>query len=294
MMKSMTGYGSGSVDIRSQKWFVEIRAVNHRYLEVKFRGFGDNPLLEMQIQTEIKKKIARGSITVHMYSRDPEPVSTVAMDELAFSSYQKTILELAVNKGFDVQSNERLFYHILGIKGVMKEINGVSKQIIRYDEIEPALIQAIDLFDKFRLQEGSLLAVELQKYIMSISDKVLIMKRVSLSQVPHRVHQLKERLKQLALQVQISDERIAAEVVMWASAVDVEEELSRLQVHLEHFYKMINTDGLVGKSMDFLSQEMLRETNTIGSKCQSIEITEQVLAIKAILEKIREQVQNIE
>ena len=293
-MKSMTGYGLGLASIGKQEWSIEIRGVNHRFLELKFRGTSSDPSLEIQLQAEIKKRISRGSLTVHVHRMMDEVKANLSIDVAVFSAYQDKIMQISQEKGFDIERSEQLFYHILGLKGVMQEQNLIRELTVNYEQLSPIVIQALTAFDEFRQKEGELLREEFSHQLKSMQDCVALIRSVAAFQIPIRIERFKNRLLELCDQVRVSEEKIAAEVAIWGSCVDVEEELVRLEIHLRRFNSLLDSPEPIGKTMEFMLQEMLRETNTIGSKCQSVEITEQVLCMKSVLEKMREQVQNIE
>ncbi|MFW5955620.1 MAG: YicC/YloC family endoribonuclease [Rhodothermales bacterium] len=293
MLTSMTGFGRGTASGAGIEAVVEIRSVNSRYAEVSVRMPRLLAAHESEIQSAVKSRLERGRITVQIEvdrRGGAEPELTV--DEDSATTYKQLLEELR-----DVTMIEEpvRLAHILQFSDVFtkpRQEEDLAEQ--QMEVVSAALSDALDAIIVMRRQEGAALADELQQRI-DLLERLLSSVE---SRAPRRVEEARRRLRDRLTEV-ISDERISAdrlemEIALIADRLDITEECVRLRSHVALFREAIANDQAVGRKLNFISQEINREVNTIGSKSSDAEIAQNVVSMKEELEKIREQIQNVE
>ena len=291
MIKSMTGYGKSSLSINSREYQVEIKTVNHKYIDVNIKMPRIISYLEEDIRKLVVSKIKRGKVDIQIsfenYSKDGNEVKINT--ELA-QIYIQSLRELAeaenLSSNIEVTEITKL-PDVLTIKSNLDE-----------DETKEELLQvaneAIDKLIQMRKVEGEKISKDILDKIARIEQKNEEIFGLSTGLIEEYVVKLEARVKELLKTEELDKSRLMQEVVIYADKCSVEEEATRLRSHIYQLRQLINSEEPIGKKMDFLIQEMNRETNTIGSKANNLEITNIVVDIKTILEDIREQIQNIE
>ena len=291
MIKSMTGFGKYSASFENREYQIEIKSVNHRYLDISIKLPRQLSYLEEIIKKVVNSKLKRGKIDiVFTFENFSEEGRNVRINKDLAKLYIKELRELANEEG--ISSNIEVtdiakFSDILNIK-TDQDDDTIKKEAI--DVLEKALDQLIEM----RSIEGSKIAEDLLERIEVIEDKVIKISEKSTGLIQEYVVKLEGRIKEILQTDEIDKSRIAQEVVIYADKCSIEEEVTRLKSHVLQFKNLLQVDDAVGKKLDFLVQEMNRETNTIGSKSSCLEITNSVIDIKTELENIREQIQNIE
>ena len=290
MIKSMTGYGRGKYEIDSREYTVEIKSVNNRYCDISIKLPRSISYLEDKIKKEIMGKVARGKIDVFIsfYNNSTKGKNIKFNRELA-GIYINELRELAKENSInsDIQVTE-----ITKFPDVLTIENDEDEELI-WNELKVPLEEAINNFVNMKELEGKKIYEDLTARIENIDSKVKIISENSTRLIKEYIVKLENRIKELLNLEVIDENRLAMETVIYADKCSVEEEITRLKSHIFQFKDLIKQD-VVGKKIDFLIQEMNRETNTIGSKANSLEITNLVVDIETELEDIREQVQNIE
>lgn len=290
MIRSMTGYGRGKYENDGREYTVEIKSVNNRYCDISVKLPRSISYLEDKIKKEITNKVSRGKIDVFVtfYNNSTEGKSIKFNRELA-GMYIKELRELAnehsINK--DIQVTE-----ITKFPDVLTIENDEDEELI-WNELKLPLEEAINNFVDMKETEGKKICEDLIARIDDIQGKINIISENSTRLIKEYIVKLENRIKELIDVEKIDENRLALETVIYADKSSVEEEITRLNSHIYQFKDLIKQTN-VGKKIDFLIQEMNRETNTIGSKSSSIEITNLVIEIKTQIEDIREQIQNIE
>ncbi|MDP3182667.1 MAG: YicC/YloC family endoribonuclease [Desulfobaccales bacterium] len=294
MIKSMTAYGRGEVETPNQKWVVEFRSLNHRFLEMSLnlpkRLWG----LEDRLRKLIKGRISRGRVEMQLtWEGQGDKSLTLRLDQNLVGAVRTILQELQA--AAEVPEPLRLD-HYLRFSDLIVAKEGESQDLEEiWAMVSPALIQALSVLDEMRLTEGAALAEDLAGHLKVIRQE---MDRIA-AQAPHLPQLWREkvtaRLAELLQEASPVDEnRLAQEVALMADRRDVSEELTRLESHLSQFQQTLESPTPVGRKQEFLLQEMLREINTIGAKAGDLTITQAVLEVKGTLERLREQVQNIE
>ena len=290
MIKSMTGFGRANYSIDDRQYTVEIKSVNNRYCDLSVKMPRSISYLEEKVRAKITSAVARGKIDVFItfYNNSTKGKSIKFNNELAsiyISELQKMADKNNIKK--DIQVTE-----ISKFPDVLTVENEEDEELI-WSELEKPLDEALNNFIEMRQNEGKKLYEDISKRVDKIEEIVKEISENSTRLIKDYIVKLETRIKELMNTETIDENRLAMETVIYADKSSVEEEITRLKSHISQFRNLINGE-VVGKKIDFLIQEMNRETNTIGSKSSSIDITNMVIDIKTEIEDIREQVQNIE
>jgi uncharacterized protein (TIGR00255 family) len=288
----MTGYGRGVAEQDGRRATVEIRSVNHRFLDLKLRGMPAPPALEEQIAARVRAAIERGAVTVSVHVAAPaagHPGEAIArIDPAAAQRAHDMLAELAARLGLAGPD----LALVLAQPGVVVSTEAAG------DEPDPRVVAALDAalaqLDRMRSTEGQALAAELAARLGELTALRASIAGLAAAVPAQLARRLTERVRRLLEDAELDPGRIAQEVAVLADRADVTEELVRLASHIDQARALLAGPGAVGRRLDFLVQEIGRELNTIGSKSTSAEITSAVVDAKAVLEKIREQAQNVE
>lgn len=293
MIRSMTGYGKQSRNVEGREYQIEIKSVNHRYLDINVKIPKTISYLEETIKKEISNKIKRGKIDVFVsFENNSEEGRKIEINKQLAKLYIEQLKELAqeerIGSNIEVIDIAKI-PDVLTIK--VDEENSRIKEEIK-QVTQDAVTKVLDM----KNTEGEKIAQDLLQRISNIQSKIVEISAKSTGLIEEYVVKLEKRVKELLKNDEVDKSRVAQEVVIYADKCSIEEEITRLKSHIFQFKNLIsnNQDGAIGKKLDFIIQEMNRETNTIGSKANNLEITNGVIDIKTELEDIREQVQNIE
>ena len=291
-MKSMTGFGRAKLEKNNRIYQVEIKSVNHKYNDISIKLPRSFSYIEDKIKKEIASCIERGKVDVFIsfenYSNEGKQV--IINHELV-KEYMEQFRKLAQDNNLSLNIPVTDITKLADVL-TLKESN-INEEIIESELLE-ALQEAKSSFVAMRENEGNRIKQDLLDRINKIDSKVQEISVHSTGLIEEYVVKLRRRLNEILKTDVIDEARLATEVVIYADKCSVEEELTRLNSHISQFKELLEETKPIGKKIDFLIQEMNRETNTIGSKSGSLEITNLVINIKTELEDIREQVQNIE
>ena len=291
MIKSMTGYGKGNLEIDKREYQVEIKSVNHRYLDINIRMPRSISYLEDQIRKTISSKLKRGKIDVFItFNNNSTEGKDFMINKDIAKLYIKQLKELAWEE--QLQSNIEVI-DITKLPDVLRIENKDDDDKIK-DELTKTVELAINNLVDMRATEGEKMATDIEERLQKIEEKVDEISTLSTGLIEDYVVKLENRIGNLLKTEDIDESRLAQEVVIYADKCSIEEEVTRLRSHIVQLKELLHAEEAVGKQIDFLIQEMNRETNTIGSKANNLEITNSVISIKTGIEDIREQVQNIE
>lgn len=292
MIKSMTGFGRAVSEIDGYVITVEIKSVNHRYFEFSSRIPRQYGFLDEKLKSYINSRVSRGKVEcfVSIEALNTESADVVVNNTLA-SAYVKALKEIAANyelkEDFGASTISR-FQDVL----VVKKADEDEDKIWQY--VKSVTDEAIDKFISMRETEGAKMRDDVYNRGQFILDCVAFIEECSPQTVKEYNDKLIERVQTLIGDATLDEARVIQEVAIYADKVAVAEETVRLRSHIEQLNSFINSNEPVGRKMDFLVQEINRETNTIGSKANDVDIARKVVDIKAEVEKIREQIQNIE
>lgn len=291
MIKSMTGYGKSSLSINSREYQVEIKTVNHKYIDVNIKMPRIISYLEEDVRKLVVSRIKRGKVDIQIsfenYSQDGNDVKiNTELAQIYIQSLRKLAEAENLSSNIEVTEITKL-PDVLAIKSNLDE-NETKEELLQ------VVNEAIDKLIQMRKIEGEKISKDILDKIARIEQKNEEIFSLSTGLIEEYVVKLEARAKELLKTEELDKSRLMQEVVIYADKCSVEEEVTRLRSHIYQLRYLINSEEPIGKKMDFLIQEMNRETNTIGSKANNLEITNTVVDIKTILEDIREQIQNIE
>jgi uncharacterized protein (TIGR00255 family) len=290
-MRSMTGYGRGEVDERGAKFSVEINSVNRKQSDVVINLPRDLAELETRIRQTVNREISRGRTNVLVAFHAANGDQPLALNTELARSYHLAMhaLQKELNAPGDIT-----IATILQAPGVMR----APEETLDADAAWPAINRALELalaeLIKMREREGKHLAKDLIHRLKTIRTNVKQIRTLHPNVVTRYRSALLERIEKAGLPLAMDDERIVKEIALFADRSDVSEELTRLDSHLSQFAHHLRSAEPVGRTLEFIAQEIGRELNTLGAKANDAEISQHVVACKAELEKIREQIQNLE
>lgn len=292
MVRSMTGFGRGEASGEAGKITVEIKAVNHRFSEVLFRMPRQFGALEERARKLILAQVTRGRLEVYISWEASAEARGVKVDKDLALAYYNALKQLAGEIG----SNSEISLDTLAR---LPDVLSVCDAEVTDDQIwavlEPALHQAVAHLVAMREREGAALLADLTERL----DRIAEFRAGLVTRAPQVVQEYRERLERRLGELlpqgnAVDPQRLAQEVAIFADRADITEEIQRLASHIEQFRQALQSGDAVGRKLDFLVQELGREVNTVGSKANDAAITAAVVAAKSELEKIREQVQNLE
>ncbi len=293
MIRSMTGYGKQSLNVDGREYQIEIKSVNHRYLDINIKMPKTLSYLEETVKKEISEKIKRGKVDVFItYENNSKEGRNITINKELAKLYIEQLKELAeeekISSNIEVMEIAK-FPDILTIKAD-EEDEKIKQEIIQ------VTTEATNKIVEMKAIEGEKIAQDLLQRISKIENKIMEISSKSTGLIEEYVVKLEKRIQEILKTEEIDKSRIAQEVVIYADKCSIQEEITRLKSHIYQFRNLItnNQNETIGKKLDFIIQEMNRETNTIGSKANNLEITNGVIDIKTEIEDIREQIQNIE
>lgn len=293
MLKSMTGFGRAKYQVEGREYIVEIKSVNYKYSDVSVRLPRNISYLEEFIKKELLKNVSRGKIDVNITFNNCSSLGkNVSVNNEIAEMYIKSLRRLVEDYGV---KDDITAVNVSKMPDVLEIKSEDDEEQIK-SEISIPLKEAINNFMEMKQKEGNELAKDMQARIKDILNKVEKVSELSTGLIEDYVVKLEARIKEILKSNEVDKQRLEQEVVIYADKCSIAEEVTRLKSHIEQFESLINEKEYItiGKKLDFIIQEMNRETNTIGSKANCLEITNEVINIKTEIENIREQVQNIE
>lgn len=286
----MTGFGSAEGVTPSGTYRIEIRGVNNRFFELQLRQPRYVNNLEQQIKKKVQSVISRGSLTVIITCNREETGKTLAYDKSAVEGYIKVLREIRNRYKLDgdVSLKELLTFTDI----ISADVDMFGDELI-WKHVQPVLVKALASFQKTRETEASFILKDLLKILKRIEKTLKLIEKRAPARMLEYSEALRERVKKIC-SVEPDPSRIALEIAILADRLDISEECTRLRAHIAKFAGDIAAEEPAGKRLGFLLQEMNREANTIGSKANDTEIAHLSVQLKEDIEKIREQIQNIE
>lgn len=292
MIKSMTGYGKSEQTIDSLNVTVEIKSVNHRYFEFSARVPREYGFLEEKLKKYCNSPITRGKVECYVSVEDlEEREMEVNVNETLAAGYVKALKELSERFGLKDDISAVTLSRYPDVITLHKASEDEERI---WNAVKTVAETAVSKFIEMRETEGS----KLRGDILSRADYIIECVEFIEGRSPETVREynekLKQRMKELLGDAAVDEQRLLNEAAIYADKIAVDEETVRLRSHISQLREFMNSSEAIGRKLDFLVQEINREANTIGSKAQDVDIAKKVIAIKAEVEKIREQVQNIE
>lgn len=288
----MTGFGAATASAKGLTVRAELRSVNHRHLLVKVRLPADRAELEPRVEALVRKRLARGSVTAHVHLTTEGCAAAARIDVEVARSYRDQLKALGKTLGLDAEVRVADLLPLPGVVGSHEggaDSERVERLVLR--AVGDALVDLLGM----RETEGEAMARDLERSASAIQRSV---KRIAARMpkvVEHHRQQLAKRVETLLGSAgSVSAADLAREVALLSDRLDVSEELTRLEAHLEQLAKLLAKGGNVGRKLDFLAQEFFREANTVGAKCSDARVAHEVVELKTHIERLREQVQNVE
>ena len=289
---SMTGFGRGYVEREGRKLLLELKGVNHRFLDISMRLPKSLGAMEDPLKRRLQEKLSRGHVDVYLkYQNEAEGSKSVAVDEALLAAYLSSLKRIKKNHGLkdDVTLSTVLRMPDVIAAESAEDDEELVKEIL-FEAVDVALTEMI----RMRQAEGERLKADLLiKLEGMLKEMAAIEGRAPAIVVEYR-EKLKARIAELTGDVQVDESRLATEVALMADRGAIDEEIVRFKSHVKHFTDTLRGSGAIGRKLDFIVQEMNREVNTICSKAADVTIVNAGIALKGEIEKIREQVQNIE
>ena len=292
MLKSMTGFGTGRARAGDEEISVEVRAVNHKHLEVKVRLPRELSALEPAVLRAVRSRCVRGAVDVAVRRSASTASGAVPTVDVAMARAWREALR-GVARAVDM-ADVPTTAQIAALPAVIRMEEPVADLGVAEAALERALTEALDALAAMREREGRALEVDLASRLARVATLTAEVAALAPRTVEAYRARLHERVAELLKGAPVDEARLVQEVALFAERTDVAEEATRLQAHLEAFRSFLASSEPAGRRMDFLVQEMHREVNTTGSKSQSTEVSTRIVELKAELERIREQVQNVE
>ena len=292
MIRSMTGFGRCEKTVNNYDISVEIKAVNHRYADYNIKLPRVYNFLEEDVKKYLQQYIVRGKVDVYLtIYKELDDSKEIILNEALAESYVKALKRIA--ERFDVRddisvSSVARFNDVFDVKHTEED-----EEIVRSSVLE-VLGDALSGFIAAREREGQKLAADMIARVDLIRNEVIRIEKIAPDTVIEHKNNIEQRIRDLLGDATVDENRLLTETAIYADKLSVNEEIVRLKCHLEEFDRIMDKGDAVGRRLDFLLQEMNRETNTIGSKCNNLEISNIVINIKSELEKVREQLQNLE
>ncbi len=292
MIKSMTGYGRADLSENGKKVSVELKSVNHRYLDINIRMPKRFYSLEGDIRSILKERISRGKVDVYI-NFDDRKASALGLKynkELA-QAYVTYIRQM--DKDFGIGS-ELPAYMLANFPEVLSMEEGAEDDESSWLFLKQAIDKALDKFDSFKQKEGETLKADILKKLAAMDKNVSFIEKRYPQILSEYEEKLRLKLGEILESTQIDESRVAAELVIFADKLCTDEETVRLHSHISAMVQALKDGGEAGRKLDFMAQEMNREANTILSKASDFKTSEIGIELKTTIEKIREQIQNIE
>lgn len=291
-MRSMTGFGRERIVAGGKEYLVEIRSVNSRYCELTAKVPKNYTYLEEKLKTLVKSRLSRGKAEISLTVYDIQGRDTaITVNTLVVKRYLEEMRKCSKELGLkdDIELSD-----IFRMTDAFTVVRPEEDEDVIWANAESAAKGALDKFTAMRETEGEKLKADILEKLAGIERMTEEVERLSPETVKAYRERLYTRLKEVLENVQADEQRIIAEAAIFADKTAVDEETVRLHSHFKQFREMTEAKEPVGRKLDFLVQEINRESNTIGSKCQDLRVTKLVIEMKSEIEKIREQIQNIE
>lgn len=291
-MNSMTGFGRGEAEIGGHCFTVELKSVNHRYLDMNIRTPRFLMFLEDFIRSEVKKRLARGRVDIFVNYKDTSgSLGTMQVNLEAAKQYVKAAETILA--GVMVE-NDLSITSLMRMEGVITFEEAEKDETVLKEALSAALTQALDNIIAARLTEGKNMAKDLLERKETLAEILAGIEQREPLVVEEYREKLRAKVEEYMAGSGIDENRFNSEILYFSDKASITEEIVRIHSHLKELEQLLNSPEATGRSMDFLIQELNREFNTIGSKASDITITKAVLTAKGEIERIREQIQNME
>jgi len=291
MVRSMTGYGKSECMLDDAPCTVEARSVNGRYLELSVKLPKEYSEHEGRIREVVREHVLRGSVNLYIRREDLAEITPLNVDVEAARHYVDALRTIQTELGV---GGEVRIEHLTVFPSIFQRPLRSAERPDVWPSLKEAVVQALTAMNSMRDMEGKDLSRDLVTRCETIASALEIVEKRSLERIPAERERLRERVRQILDENAIDESRLSLEIVLLSEKLDITEECVRLRSHIKHFQQYMATEQQPGRKLNFLVQEMNREINTIGSKCNDADIAVTVVTMKEELERIREQIQNVE
>lgn len=292
MIKSMTGFGQAAAQSKFGKLKVEIRTLNNRFFDITDKFPEQLYIFEDRVRNTIKRSVKRGKVNINViYDERIKKEDRIAIDEKIAKRYHGELNKL--KKLLKLQGEIRL-ENMLSCPGLVGYKMEEKEENVLWPLLKKAIEGALDKLVQDRIREGEILGKDLKKRVKNIETALVSIKSRAVINLEQYKTRLAKRVKDLSNGKELDKARLETEVAIFAKNCDVQEEIVRIKSHTKSFRTCLQSNGEIGKKLDFIAQELHREINTIGSKASDFKISQAVIQVKSEIEKIREQVKNIE
>ena len=292
MVYSMTGYGKGNAVLNGKDITVEIKSVNHRYFEYSSRMSRFFSFFDDKIKKQINETVSRGKVEVSLLIKNVEQSDTVVEADVALAkSYYDALCKISDELGLEKPEDVSV---IARYEGVLTQNKNEEDTQQLAEDVSKVVALALDEFMKMKKAEGEKLYDDVMQRLTAIENIVGEIETIAPLRTQKYQDRLYQKLQTILQDTQIDSQRILTEAAIFADKVAVDEETVRLRSHIAQYRDILSGDARQGRKLDFLTQELNREANTIGSKSNDLDVTRKVVDIKSEIEKIREQIQNME
>ena len=292
MILSMTGFGRGTAVRNGREITVELRSVNSRYFEYASRIPRTCNYLDSRVKKQLNQRISRGKVELSLTMQEVDAADTVVAVNLELArSYQQALEQMSQTLGMRNDVSAGL---VSRFPEVLSTHHADVDEEQLWEDVSAVTAQALDRFVAMRAAEGEKMKADIESRLAFLEQCVGRVESLSAGRVENYTARLYEKLRVILEDRELDDARVLTEAAIFADKTAVDEETVRLRSHIAQYREILSLDEPVGRKLDFLTQELNRETNTIGSKCQDLDITRIVVDMKAEIEKIREQIQNLE
>lgn len=290
-MKSMTGYGCGEACEKGLGLIVELVSLNRRNFDISFSMPKEWLSLERKLSEPIRKRVFRGRIQASVRMAHLEDEEQRFWSDVYMEGALNRLSEFARSHGIPFEPTGR---DLVEIAALERKASSLPEPARVMPIAQSALEKALNELMEMREGEGRSLANDLSDRTQAIMQLIWKIQKKSVNIVPHYRVLLNERLKRAGLELDLDDERVLKEIALFADRSDFSEEITRVQSHLEQFQDGIESEGQVGRKLEFLTQEINRELNTIGGKANNLDVSKLIIEAKSEMERVREQIQNVE
>jgi uncharacterized protein (TIGR00255 family) len=287
----MTGYGKAEIQVLGCGCTIEARCVNGRFLELSSKLPREWQDKESLVRETVREHVSRGSLSVTVRRMETGAALEIGANVTAAKAYVDALRQ--IQRELDLPG-EVSINHMPSLPGLFHPEDASDDETDAWPELQSGLIIALHALNAMRDREGAELARDLDGRLSEMLRSIEVVEQMSIGRIEAERVRLRERVRQLIEDSHIDEQRLQLEIILLSEKLDVTEECVRLRSHIKHFRQYMTGDEKAGRKLNFLLQEMNREINTIGSKCNHAEIAVIVVGVKEELERIREQVQNVE
>ena len=290
-MKSMTGFGYAEGEGAIGFYRISIKSVNHRFCDINLRLPHELCLWEDNMLSYLRERISRGKVELKLYFDPREEAFSVEANTLLAQAYLSALDKLSADLNLPYEAN---LHDLMQVEEVIRLKEDDHKWIEEFNRFYPIFERAVSEFLNYRNREGEKLRNDLSQQLDTFRQLVNEVGNKSQHLGEYYREKLNQRIKELLPSVPVNENLLAQEIVFYVDRSDIHEEVIRLKAHISHFHDILSRSNSVGRELEFVLQEMNREVNTIGSKASNIDISSLIIDLKTLLEKMREQIQNVE